>query len=189
MDTPRWDDLVVVARIARPHGLRGEVILNPETDFADERFKPGNRVFMLDGAQVVPIVVRSVFFHRLRPVVGFDGFDAIEQVGALVGRELRIEAADLQPLPAGMFYHHDLVGCRVETTQGAHVGAVTKVDGSGDATRLVVDGASGELLIPLAVDICRTIDPGGRRIVIDALDGLLDLNIGRSHRVRRGRRW
>jgi 16S rRNA processing protein RimM len=189
MNTPRWDDLIVVGRVARPHGLRGEVILNSETDFADERFQPGQRYFMLEGARVVPIVARSVWFQRIRPVVGFEGFDSIEAVEPLVGRELRIEPGELLPLPPGMYYHHDLVGCQVETADGTDVGTVIKVDGGGDASRLVVDSAGGELLVPLAVDICRTIDPAGRRIVIDAPDGLLELNVLRSRRAQRGRRW
>lgn len=189
MDTPHWDDLVVVARVARPHGLRGEVILNPETDFADERFQPGQRYFMLDGPRVVTVVARSVWFQRSRPVVGFEGFDSIEAVEHLAGSELRIAASDLRPLPEGMYYHDQLIGCRVETTGGDEVGTVARVEGSGDGSRLVVSGEAGEMLIPLAADICRTIDADGRRIVIEALDGLLDLNVMRSRRLRRGRRW
>jgi 16S rRNA processing protein RimM len=118
--------------------------------------------------------------------VGFEGIDSIEQADVLVGRELRIAPTDLLPLPDGMFYQHDLIGCRVETTDGADVGVVKKVDGSGNASRLVVEGASGEVLIPFAVDICPTIDPAGRRIVVDAPEGLFDLNVTRARRARRG---
>jgi 16S rRNA processing protein RimM len=189
MDAGRWDDFVVVARIARPHGLRGEVILNPETDFADERFQVGRRFFMLDGVKLAEMTVRSVFFQRQRPVVGFEGIETIEQCEPLAGRELRIEPSELLPLPEGVFYHHDLVGCRVEAVDGTDLGIVIKVDGAGDACRLVVDGPSGEVLVPLAVDICRTIDTAQRRIIIEPVEGLLDLNVGRSRRIRRGRRW
>ena len=189
MESPRWDDLVVVARIARPHGLRGDVILNPESDFPDERFRVGQRYFLLEGARVVSLVVRSAWFQRARPVVAFEGYDNIEAVEGLAGRELRIEAGALAPLPDGMYYHHDPVSCRVVTTTGLEVGVVTKVDGSGDASRLVVDGPAGEVLIPLAVDICTEIDPAARRIVVEPVEGLLDLNEVRSRRERRGRRW
>lgn len=189
MDTPRWDNLIVVARVARSHGRRGEVILNPETDFLEERFQPGRRFFVLNGPRVGTLVVRSVWFHRDRPVVEFDGYESIDQAETLAGIELRIEASDLQPLPPDVYYHHDLIGCVVETADGTAVGTVRSVDGAGTASRLVVDGPSGERLIPLAADICRTIDPAHGRIVIDVLDGLLDLNVERSRRVRRsGRR-
>jgi 16S rRNA processing protein RimM len=183
----RWEDLIVVARVARPHGLRGEVILNPETDFAEERFQPGQRVFICQGATPAALVVRSVWFQRLRPVVGFEGLEVIEDVEALAGLELRIEPSELAPLPPGLYYHNDLVGCRVETTAGAEVGTVMRVDGGGDSSRLVVSGLQGEVLIPLAVDICPVIDPARRLIVIEPMDGLIDLNVTHGRRTRRGR--
>ena len=186
MGAPRWEDLVVVARIARPHGLRGEVILNPETDFAEDRFRPGRRLYLLEGASVAQVTVRSVWFQRARPVIALEGVESIEQAELLAGRELRIEASELTPLPQGVYYQHDLVGFRVVTVGGIDVGTVARVDGGGSATRLVVDGPAGEVLVPLAVDICRRIDTAAREIVIDAPDGLLDLNAVGRRRARRG---
>ena len=74
------------------------------------------------------------------------------------------------------FYHHDQVGCQVMTQDGQNVGMVEGVEGTLEGSRLVVSGATGEILIPLVKDICRTIDVAGKRIVIDPPDGLLDLN-------------
>jgi 16S rRNA processing protein RimM len=79
-------------------------------------------------------------------------------------------------LPAGSFYRHDLVGCRVETRDGQAVGTVSGVEGTMAGSRLVIDGARGEILIPLASDICTTIDVDGKRIVVEPPEGLLDLN-------------
>lgn len=189
MEAPRWDDLVVVARIARTHGRRGEVILNLETDFPEERFQPGREFFMLDGPRMVSVTVDSVFFQRGRPVVGLSGVESMNDAELLAGRELRIPADDLVPLPDGAFYHHDLVGCRVRTVDGAEVGVVRRIEGTGTACRLVVDGPDEEQLIPFAEAICRRIDPVGREIVIDAPEGLLGLNAGRGSRLaRHGRR-
>ena len=184
-----WEDLVVVARVARPHGRRGEVILNLETDFPEQRFAPGNRLIVKRRAEPESLVIRSAWFMRNRPVVGFEGVETIEDAATLAGRELRIPPGELAPLPAGMFYHHDLVGCRVETTAGDLVGAVVAVEGSGAASRLVVETPRGEELIPLASEVCPVIDPPGRRIVIAAPDGLLGLNeTARSRRARQGSR-
>ncbi|MEW5981572.1 MAG: ribosome maturation factor RimM [Acidobacteriota bacterium] len=189
MEPTRWDDLVVVARVARTHGRRGEVILNLETDFPQERFQPGREFFMLDGPRMVSVTVDSVFFQRGRPVVGLAGVDTMNDAELLAGRELRIRADDLVPLPIGAYYHHDLVGCRVRTGDGTEVGVVRRIEGAGTACRLVVDGPDGEQLIPFAEEICRTIAPADGEIVIDAPDGLLGLNAGRSSRMaRRGRR-
>ena len=95
---------------------------------------------------------------------------------ALAGVELRVPVEELAPLPAGTFYHHDLVGCFVVTGQGKEVGIVEGVEGTVGRSRLVVAGARGEILIPLVTEICRTIDVAGKRIVIEPPEGLLDLN-------------
>jgi len=184
---PAWDDLVVVARVARPHGRRGEVILNLETDFPEQRFAPGNRVMVRRGAEPEALVVRSVWFMKARPVVGFEGFGSIDDAETLAGRELRIPADELAVLPPGMFYHHDLVGCRVETAGGDVVGEVVAVEGSGEASRLVLETPRGEELVPLASAVVPLVDTRARRIVIAAPDGLLGLNeTARSRRERRG---
>ena len=93
------------------------------------------------------------------------------------GCELRVPMDRLAALPAGTYYRHDLVGCRVETAAGAAVGIVADVEGTIGGSRLVVSGARGEILIPLAAEICKAIDARGKRIVIDPPDGLLDLNV------------
>jgi 16S rRNA processing protein RimM len=187
--TAVWDDLYVVARVARPHGRRGEVILNLETDFPEERFKPGNRLLVQKGGLTTPLVIRSAWFMRQRPVVGFDGVESIDDAETLAGAELRIPAEELAALPPGMFYHHDLLGCQVETTGGAVVGEVIAVEGSGTASRLVVRTPTGEDLIPLVGQMCPVVDPASRRIVVAAPDGLLGLNeTARSRGARRGGR-
>jgi len=183
-----WDDLVVVARVARPHGRRGDVILNAETDFPEQRFAPGNRVMVRRGAEAEALVVRSVFFMKARPVVGFEGFASIDDAETLAGRELRIPAGELVGLPPGMFYHHDLVGCRVETPGGDVVGEVVRVEGSGEASRLVVESPRGEELVPLASEMVPVIDTAARRIVVAAPDGLLGLNETARSRRERGER-
>ncbi len=186
---PAWDEMAVVALVARPHGLRGEVILNPESDFPDERFQPG-RVFYIQRAGIVEaLTARAARFHRARPIVAFDGLESIERVEPLAGLELRVPVADLAPLPPGAFYQHDLVGCRVETTGGEAVGVVARVGGNAGSSHLVVLDGAQEVLIPLAADICRVIDVEARRVVIAPIDGLLELNVTRrSAGARRGRR-
>jgi 16S rRNA processing protein RimM len=109
-------------------------------------------------------------------VIGLAGVATIAAAEALAGAELRIPADQLVALPPGSFYEHELVGCRVETRGGAVIGVVQAVEGSLGASRLVVGGARGEILIPLATEICTTIDVNGKRIVIDPPEGLLDLN-------------
>lgn len=171
-----WDEMAVVGRVARPHGLRGKVVVNPETDFPEQRFCAGSEVFVRRSGNVEPVTLTSVRFQGGRPVVGFEQVKSIEQAEGFAGLELRVPVEQLMPLPAGSYYRHDLIGCRVETQSGEAVGTVTNVEGPADVGRLVVTSGSAEILIPLAAAICTAIDAGGKRIVIEPPEGLLDLN-------------
>lgn len=168
--------MAVVGRIARAHGIRGQVIVNLETDFPEERFQPGAELFIARDGAVQAVILASVRFHRERPVVGIAGVETMNDAAALAGYELRVPIERLAALPAGTFYRHDLIGCRVETRAGQPVGVVDGVEGTLGGSRLVVASAGGEVLIPLVAEICPTVDVANKRIVVDAPEGLLDLN-------------
>ena len=171
-----WEDMALVGRIARPHGLKGQVVINPETDFVEERFAAGAVVWTKSDGSEHQLTVASMRVQNGRPIVGFAGFDRIEDVEGLAGQELRVPEDALQPLQAGTYYEHQLVGCAVETTDGGMVGEVEKVEGGAGGSRLVINGSRGEILIPLAVDICVDIDVTNRKIRINPPEGLLELN-------------
>jgi 16S rRNA processing protein RimM len=165
-----------VGRIARAHGIRGQVIVSLDTDFPQERFRPGAELFIERNGAVQCLTLTTVRFHRDRPVIGIAGVDTMSEAEALAGRELRVPVDRLAPLPGGTFYRHDLIGCRVETRAGELVGTVEQVEGTLNGSRLVVAAPRGEVLIPLVADICIDIDVAAKRIVIDPPDGLLDVN-------------
>ena len=172
----KWDNMALVGRIARAHGIRGQVIVNPETDFPDERFQPGAELFIERGGTVESLTVTTARFHRARPVIGIAGVETMNEAATLAGQELRVPLDRLTALPAGTFYRHDLIGCRVETADGRAVGIVRDVEGTLTGSRLVVDGDRGEVLIPLVSAICTAVDAASKRIVIDPPDGLIEAN-------------
>jgi len=184
----KWDDMVLVGRIARPHGLRGQVAVNPETDFVDERFREGATLWMLgdargdvpSDAQPQPLTVASMRLQNRTPIVAFEGFARIEDVEPLAGRELRVPESSLKPLEPGRYYEHQLVGCAVETTDGRPVGTVVRVEGGAGGSRLVVEGARSEVQVPMVEGICAEVDVAARKIRIDPPDGLLELNETRA---------
>jgi 16S rRNA processing protein RimM len=171
-----WDEMAVVGRIARAHGIKGQVIVNLETDFPETRFRPGAEVFVNRKGVVEPLTMTTVRFHRERPVIGLRGVDDMNAATALAGSELRVPVEWLAELPDGTFYHHDLIGCAVETRAGDRVGVVTAVEGDMAGSRLVIATARGEVLVPLAREICTTIDPPHKRIVVEPPEGLMELN-------------
>jgi 16S rRNA processing protein RimM len=176
MSSSAWKDMALVGRIARAHGIRGQVIVNPETDFPDERFQAGAELFIERGGTVEALTVTTVRFHRDRPVIGIAGVETMSDAEALAGSELRVPKDQLTALPPDTFYRHDLIGCQVTTRDGLAVGTVRDVEGTIAGSRLVVDGPGGEVLIPLVAVICTEVDPVAKRIVIAPPDGLLELN-------------
>ena len=177
--------MAVVGTIARPHGIRGQVVLNVETDFPDERFRSGSELFVGRRGGIEPLTLTTVRFHQGRPIVGIAGVDSIDDAQRLAGLELRVPADRLVRLPEGTFYRHELIGCGVETGEGRPVGTVTHVEGTMDASRLVVDADGDEVLIPLNDAICTRIDAVGKRIVIEPPEGLLTLNRRKELRTQK----
>ena len=168
------DDLVLIGRVARAHGNKGQVIVNLDTDFPEERFRVGQVVLV--GPAATPRAIRAVRFHQGRPVVALEGIETMNDAETLAGAELRQPAAAADSLPEGTFFHYDLIGCEVVDAAGTPVGPVTAVEGTMEMSRLVVDGQRGEVLIPLVADICVSIDVAARRIVARLPEGLVDVN-------------
>jgi 16S rRNA processing protein RimM len=171
----QWEAMAVVGRIARAHGLRGQVIVNPETDFPEDRFQPGAELFVDRGGKIEALTVTTARFHRERPVIGIAGVETMNDAEALAGLELRVPVDKLAALPSGTYYRHDLIGCRVETQDGQVIGVVRNVEGELTGSRLVVDAAGREVLIPMVAPICTLVDPAAKRIVIDPPEGLIEL--------------
>jgi 16S rRNA processing protein RimM len=174
--TPPWDDMVLVGFIARTHGNKGQVILNSESDFAEQRFREGSTVFARVGdGPVEQLEIISARFQQGRPILGLAGFTTISEAERLAGAELRVPESEQEPLPPHTYYHHQLIGCDVVTATGESLGKVSEVQGGGASTRLVVRGRRAEVLIPLAQEIC-TIDVAVKRIVVTPPEGLLEVN-------------
>jgi len=180
-----WDSMVLVGRVARTHGIRGQVLVNPETDFVAERFQAGAQMWTRVEGRDTALTIADARVEGPRPILGFDGYDSIDAAEALVGVELRVPESELQPLPEGRYYLHQLAGCRVETEAGESVGTVTRVDGGEGAAVLAVEGARGEVLVPFAQEICVGIDVDARVIRVRMPEGLLELN--ETSRAKRGK--
>ena len=170
------DDLVVVARVARTRGLRGEVIADLLTDFP-ERFDDLETLIAVapDGSQR-SLQIEEHWFQGRRIVFKFAGYDSIEAAKEFAGLELAVPATKRVELAEGQFYEWELKGCRVESVDGEFIGSVTEVMRTGGVEVLVVENDSGrEFLIPMAQEICVGIDLEMRLIRIDPPPGLLEL--------------
>ena len=173
------EGLLLVGRVARAHGIRGHVIVNPETDFMEARFRTGQVILVGPANRVQAYEILESRIHQGRPIVRFAGIDTMSGAETLAGADLWLREQDLEPLPDGTFYRHDLVGCDVVDKQGTPLGRVTGVEGAIDRSYLVVDEHT---LIPLVGDICVAIDIAARRVTVDPPEGLIELNRPPGHR-------
>jgi len=174
---------VTVARVVRPHGRRGEVAAEILTDYP-ERLANLQSVELWDGRSAPRRAeVRRCWLSQSRggqAIFHFQGSDSISDAEKLVGCEVQIPFAERAKLPTGSFYVSDLAGCDVFDTGGEALGRVRDVQFTGEGLAgtpiLVVDSPRGELLIPLAQEICVRIDVAARRIEVALPEGLRELN-------------
>jgi 16S rRNA processing protein RimM len=168
---------LVVGRVGRPHGLRGEVTVEVRTDDPARRFATGS-VLSTDPADRGPLTVSSARWHSGRLLVRFGDCPDREAAEGLRGLVLVVDSADLPP-PAdpGEFHDHQLIGLRVLTVSGELVGSVTDILHFGQDL-LVVAGSGArsgtEILVPFVLPIVPEVDVEAGRLVIDPPAGLLD---------------
>ena len=175
--------MIAVGRIARAHGRRGEVVIDSDTDFPEQRFRPGGVVYVAVEGGVTALRITSARIQRGRPIVGIVGFETITDAESLAGQELRIPRAAQQPLPDGSYYTHALMGCEVRTRDDEVVGIVSDVEHVAGVSRLLVrpPGVDEEIDIPLVDPICVHVDIAAKVVVVDPPAGLLELNRRQGH--------
>lgn len=164
--TPAASDLVMVGRVVKPQGRRGEVAVLCLSD-REDRFPTLERVFVVTrGGEPREARVERCWPHKDRFVVKLAGVDSIAEAEALRDAELGIPESELVALPAGSYYHHQLTGLRVEDERGEPIGRVESVMETGAETRvLVVSGPQGETLLPFAAAFVKSVDLALGRIV------------------------
>jgi 16S rRNA processing protein RimM len=199
-ETQRW---VIVARILRPRGNKGEVAAQLLTDFP-ERLTKLTEVFLgasgrAGAAEPRLTPLKSCWLsqnHKGQGVFHFEGCNSISEAEKFRGLDVLLPIEKRVPLSAGQYFVDDLIGCLVFenfaeppivssspcslATAPSLLGVVKDVQIPGEGVAgtpiLVVDTSAGEILVPLAEDICRRIDTAARRIDVELPEGLRDLN-------------
>jgi 16S rRNA processing protein RimM len=157
---------LTAGRVLAPHGVRGEVKVEPLTDFP-ERFSPGS-VLWLRGAPVR--VVRGRWQGRT-VVLKLEGLDDRDSAERLRGAELQVMPSP-ENLAEGVFYRDEVIGLRVIDENGADLGRLADILRTGSNDVFVVRGPRGELLLPATDDVVKSVDLDGGRVVVEVLPGL-----------------
>ncbi|MEO8040994.1 MAG: ribosome maturation factor RimM [Acidobacteriota bacterium] len=168
------EELVAIAKIVKPRGLRGEVLAEVLTDFP-ERFEGLEKVVgvSVDGTRA-DLKIEDFWFQKDRIVLRFDGFDSVEKAQALRGLEICIHESAAAELDEGEFFDWQLEGCAVETIEGEPIGLVRELMRTGGTEILVVESGARKYLIPFAESICTEVDIEKKLIRVDPPEGLLE---------------
>ncbi len=168
---------LVVGRVGRPHGIRGELTVQVHTDDPDLRFAAGS-VLATEPAARGPLTITSSRWHSGRLLVTFDGYADRDTAEDLRGTLLVMDSAEIGPTgDPDEFHDYELVGLEVVTVAGEQVGAVADVLHQGQDLLVVQrPGRPGDpVLIPFVAAIVPEVDVAAGRLVVDPPPGLFDL--------------
>ena len=168
--------LLLVGRVAKAHGIGGELAVDVHTDAPDERFSPGAVLSArLRDRSVRMLTVSAARPHSGRLLVRFDEVSDRTVAEGLRGAQLLVDAADLPPSEdPDAFYDHELEGLAAVLEDGTEIGKVREIARSPGGELLVVDLAEGgEALVPFVREIVPEIDIPGGRVVLTPPEGLL----------------
>ncbi|MEU6784276.1 ribosome maturation factor RimM [Nonomuraea angiospora] len=164
---------LVVGRIGRPHGVRGEVSVEVRTDDPELRFAVGTSL-ATDPAGKGPLVVAGRRWHKGFLLLTLEGVTDRDVAEELRGTMLVIDSAEVAPLDdPDEFHDHQLIGLTVETAAGEPVGEITDVLHHGQDLLVVRRVGADEVLIPFVKALVPEIDLEGGRLVVDPPEGLL----------------
>ena len=161
-------DHIAVGRVLSPHGLRGEIKVEPLTA-RPEHFAAGRKLWIGETPHDVEASRRQKGLIVLR----LSDVTSVEAANALRGCLLSLPESELAPLPEGEYYTYQIVGLEVYDGDGARLGKVIDVLPTGSNDVYVVDGPRGELLLPAIDDVIVEVDVAGGRMVVSLMDGML----------------
>lgn len=163
-------DYLVVGILRRPHGLRGEMVMQVMTDFP-ERLLQGVEVTL--GKDHRKLVIESTRPHAEGMLIRFRGIDTPEAARSLRNQSVFVPAADRPSLPDGHYYYHDILGCSVEDEQGHTLGVLLEILRTGANDVYVVQAKAGrEILLPAITDVIIGIDITRRLIRVRVPAGI-----------------
>jgi 16S rRNA processing protein RimM len=167
------EDLVVIGKITKPHGVRGELKLVPFFELED-LLAHLDQVWLVKADQKESYSVEWVRGGGRFHIMKLQDVDDLAAAGHLRDLEVAVSKGKLPPLSAGRYYSFQLVGLTVVTESGDMVGEIHEVWPTPAHDLYRVRGKKGELLIPAVKEIVTDIDLEQGRVVIRALDGLME---------------
>ncbi|EUJ43496.1 MULTISPECIES: ribosome maturation factor RimM [Listeria] len=166
-----------VGKIVNTHGLMGEVRVMSQTDFADERFVPGNELFLFAKNSKKPekLVIKTHRKHKNFDLLTFEGIMGINNVERMKEGMLKVPESQLGDLEENEFYFHEIIGCEVYTEEGELLGTISEIltPGANDVW-VVQQKGEKDKLVPYIADVVTSVNIADKKITISVMEGLFD---------------
>lgn len=162
-------EYITIGRILAPWGIEGKLKVEVATDFP-QRFASTAEVYINQQT----VIIGSAEWHKGKVIIKLDAIDSIEAAEKLCGQLIEIHRSQLYQLPEGQYYHFQLVGMEVWTTQDELLGNITEILTMPSNDSYVVSGAKGEVLIPAIEDVVKVVDLTRGYVLIEPIEGLLN---------------
>lgn len=166
-------DYTIVGKIINTHGIKGEVKIYPMTDDI-ERFSDLKKVYI--GELKKEFNLQSVRYHKGFPIVGFKGFDDINQILQFKDQYVYIDDGDRIVLPKDHYFIYDLIDCEVFDMDENKIGYISNVlqNVSNDVYVIKDDASQKEYLVPAVKQFIKSVDIENKRITIDPIEGMIE---------------
>lgn len=165
------NDYLVVGKFHRPHGIRGDLLFSVITDFP-ERLKPGTALYV--GEEKFELFISRLKSHNIGLIFGFKGIENPEAARRYVNKLVYVKSAKLPELPAGEYYHHQIIGMLVIDEALGELGRISEILITGANDVYVVQSANdNEILIPALKNVIKKVDLGNETMMVQLPEGLV----------------
>lgn len=166
-------DKIKVGKIVGTHGLRGEVKIRSNSDFADQRFKKGNDLIIKSQNQEIILKIATVRVHKGNYLVSFENYQDINLIEKYIGSFVYGEK-DQSLLDDDEYFYSDLVGMKAISTEGKEIGVVTSVYDNNAHDILNIDNHGKKIAIPYVDAFIHEVDLERKIITIKLIKGFID---------------
>lgn len=162
------DGLIVIGRLQKPFGIRGEIRVQAYTE-TFEAFEKSEWLQVKEKR----MTIKQIRVHKGSVLVLFDGINTPEQASEFSGQLIQTSERNLPAKDEDEYYYFELIGLDVFTKSGRHLGKITEIMATGANDVFVVNGDCGEVLIPFIDDVVTEIDLATKKVQVDPMEGLI----------------
>jgi 16S rRNA processing protein RimM len=154
-------DFITIGKIIATRGIKGKITIEVTTDFP-QRFTPSSQVYV----NRQPMLIEDTEWHQKKAVIKLDAINSVTEARKVIGQLLEIDHDQLFPLPEGQYYHFEIIGLEVRTTEGELLGNITDILTTPSNDNYILNRADNQILIPAIEDVIVSIEPDKGYITI-----------------------